>query len=206
MIGLRRVKLTPMIANIMMVVSFNDTTSSLIYCQFQPENTLHEIFDYITNHATATGYAILFDFDGYNLKIRTINTTTYNDVPFYFVFTEDTMNGASILWHLFNQTGTPFPTMVTYDADGNITDTTAVNSIDLTNVRSRKALHVHASFSNSMTRYLCISDDLYEIVSKYYEDNTHRSTFSLFFTTDDTQKITPCSAQILIELCYKIRH
>ena len=60
MIGLRRVKLTPMMANFMMVVSFdNSLMSDVVYCQFQSENTLQEICNYITEHAMATGFALL---------------------------------------------------------------------------------------------------------------------------------------------------
>ena len=209
MIGLRRVKLTPIMANTSFRVNYDNNTaiSAQIDFRFQPENTLQEIYDSIVEQTQTATYTLFIEYDGYNLRIvaNDASTNTY-DIPFYFEFQDSTRDGANVLWQILNQTGDPFPDMFTYNAAGAITAISAVDEIALTNVWSRKALHVHASFSNSMTRFLCLSDDFYEIVNKYFEDNTHRSTFTLSFTTNGTQKITPYSAQILTELCYKIRH
>ena len=206
MIGLRRVKLTPMIANITMAVTFANTATSDMYdFEFQPENTLQEINNSIVANTATGNYTLVFDFDGYNLIISAKNIEDNSPAQFYFSFPNENRSEANVLWQLLNQTGVPFPTMFTYNGES-INEVNPVSSITLTNVWSRKALHVHSSFSNSMTRFLCLSDDFYETVSKYYEDNTHRSTFTLYFTTDGNQKITPYSANILTELCYKIRH
>ena len=153
----------------------------------------------------AGSYTLVFTYDGYNLEITATNTSTHADAEFEFAFEHDTRDEANVLWQLFNQTGDPFPTMFTYDNAGNITASQRQSSVILSNVWSRKDLYVHASFSNAHSRFLCLSDDFYEDVDKYYEDNTHRSTFSLYFTTNGTRKITSYSAQMLIELRYKIR-
>ena len=210
MIGLRRVKLTPMMANFSLKVNYfsgdDSEESAMVDFQFQPENPLQEIIvQKIIEETTAADHTLAFNYDGYNLVIWARDKDR-NPVQFYFEFSTNTRAEAEIFWRLLNQTGDPFPDMLEFNDDGSIGQSTAVYSITLTNVWSRKELHVHASFSNSMTRFLCLSDDFYEIVNKYFEDNTHRSTFSLSFTTNGTQKITPYSAQILTELCYKIRH
>ena len=206
-IGLRRVKLTPMMANFNLAVIYdsNAVTSNLMDYEVQPENTLQEIIHTIYDDTKSDPYLLFFEFDGYNLEITARNSNTNRNVPFAFAFRNASRDEANVLWQLFNQTGDPFPDMLTFDNTGTISQTYEVDSIYMANVWSRKELYVHASFSNAHNRFLCLSDDFYEDVDKYYEDNTHRSNFSLYFTTNGTQKITPYSAQILIELRYKIR-
>ena len=92
MIGLRQVKLTPIMTNFIMSVSYdnNKTESKITYFRFQPENTLQEICNKITEETTSNDYALLFNFDGYNLRIVAVITTDYTNMPFEFVFTDNT--------------------------------------------------------------------------------------------------------------------
>ena len=122
MIGLRLVKLTTIMANFIMKVSYE----KLVCFQFQPKNTLQEICNKITEETTSNDYALLFNYECYNLTIVAVNTTDYSTVPFEFVFMDHTRDTANILWQVFNQTGYPFPTMFTYDNTGTITATTEI--------------------------------------------------------------------------------
>ena len=118
MIGLRRVKLTPMMANFSLQVNYGNNAgrSAMVNFAFQPENTLQEIYDTIVEQTTASNYTLYFEYDGYNLTIRANDTTTNTyDTPFYFVFLDNNGYQAQVLWQLLNQTGVPFTDMFEYD-------------------------------------------------------------------------------------------
>ena len=90
MIGLRRVKLTPMMANFSMAVTYNNATTSDMYdFQFQPENTLQEIYNSIVQNTVDGNYTLVFEYDGYNLVISAKNTSSNQSVPFVFVFLDN---------------------------------------------------------------------------------------------------------------------
>ena len=84
-----------------MKVSYQNNPASdkkLVYFQFQPENTLQEICNKITEDTATSAYALLFQFDGYNLKIVAVNKSDYSNVTFEFVFMENTRATVNVLW------------------------------------------------------------------------------------------------------------
>ena len=217
----RRVKLIPLSVSFNLGVEYSIFANGVSTSQehlnplrfeFLSQNTMREILHEIINDFAITGD------DGKNYSLRAEYTSGTGELRFYpvcsnlqanetlaFRFACPSYEDYLSFWHLLNQDSTtPFPGILN-DENWNESSLMFCEEYSLSNVWSREQLYVHASFSDSYNHFMCLTGDYWEKPGKLFKDNATGSDFTIYFTTNGYNRISPVSANILLELAFIIR-
>ena len=210
----RRIKITPSAHQFRLCISFRDaqgqehSNNNYFLVDILQDNSTQEILNYIreqslvNDNGTVYGLRSVYDKTTGKLTFEAYNVTNMQQV--FFKIKCPSYDDYKGFWEFLNQIEDPFDGL---KADNNYNSNSMIYVAQyfLFNVWNRETLYVHASFSNSQYRYLCLSNEFWEKPTKIFYGNVNDNAFYVYFTTDGVNKIVPYYANKLIELSFVLR-